>query len=125
MRKEIRTLELITFAKAFKWLKRESTQENPAYIPQYGGCSQLPFKAWVFADSILLASNENAKTQVRYILTKEKWDAFCDYVGKNPHMLMGELAKNYRSFECTNRLFWPSIISISKAVLSSDQGINC
>jgi hypothetical protein len=32
----------------------------------------------------------------------------------NKEMGTGELAQDYKKFGCTNKLFWPSIISICK-----------
>lgn len=64
-------------------------------------------------------SNEHAKMQSQYVLSTEKWDGFCKFVKQHPNMSMGELASHFKDFGCTNKLFWPAVISISKAVLQS------
>lgn len=74
---------------------------------------------WVFAGSLLLMSNEKDKVQSQYILSKDKWNRFCQYVKDRPRIRVSELARCYRDYGCTNHLFWPSIISICKEVSES------
>lgn len=118
-KKFCKDLDLVSFGTALKWIKNQKPIEaNPVYIQKYGGQSKLPFRVWAFADVVLVMSNEKAKTQSQYILSKDKWNAFCKYVKDNPTMERGELARNYKQFECTNKTFWPTVISISKAYYS-------
>lgn len=120
-RKTCKDLNLASFAKALRWIKAHNPKEaNPVHIPKYGGRSQLPFRAWCFAGNILLASNETAGTESEYLLSKEKWDAFSKFVHEHSDMGIGELAKHYQEFACTNKLYWPSVISISKAILNNE-----
>lgn len=120
--KQCKDLTLVSFNKAFRWIKAQHpTEAQPVYIPKFGGRSNLPFRAWCFADVLLLMANEQAVTQSQYILDKEKWEAFLNFVRENPEMKMGELAASFRRFGCLNKAFWPSIISISKACLEANQ----
>ncbi len=117
-RKLCKDLKLTTFEKARKWIKIQNPSQNePVYINKYGGQSQRPFRVWVFANVILAMSNENDTKQAQYIITKDKWIAFCTYVKEHPMMGTGELSGNHKEYKCTNITFWPAIISISKKVL--------
>lgn len=107
-------LILCSYPEISRWVKRKNPiQAIPLYIPKYGGRSKLPFRLWHIPGGLLLMSNEKAKYQSQYILTSEKWQCFVDFLSKNPEMGTGELARHYSDF-CTNKLFWPSIISICK-----------
>lgn len=108
-------LSLFSYREVLRWVKHKNPiQAVPLYIPKYGGRSNLPFRLWHIPGGLLLMSNEKAKSQSQYILTEEKWRCFQEYVKKNPEMGTGELARHYPDFDCTNKLFWPSIISICK-----------
>ena len=118
-KKYCKDLKLVAFNKARRWIKMQAKECKPVNIEKYGGRSKYPFHAWVFADVILLMSNEHARMQSQYVLSAEKWNAFCKYVKEHPDMMMSELASRFKDFGCTNKLFWPAVISISKAVLQS------
>ncbi len=107
----------VSYARVLKWAKKQAPtlpNSNSILIPKYGGRSKTPFRLWVFADSLLLMSSEEARRQSQYILDREKWERFCEFVKKNPGIGTSELAKRYKEYGCTNYLFWPSIISICK-----------
>lgn len=114
MKKYNRELVLEEFAQVFKWAneKRKSV-DDPIFIKKYGGRSPYPFRLYIEGDAFVLRSNPQDTIQRSYNLTKSKWEAFCRYVSNNPDMTRGELANNYRMYGCTNKYFWPSIISIS------------
>ena len=117
-----RDLTLFPYLTVLRWVKHENPiQAFPLYIPTYGGRSKRPFRLWHIPGGLLLMSNENAKNQAQYILTPEKWKSFLAFVKKNPEMGTGELSKHYRDFGCTNKVFWPSIISICKEYKSKHQ----
>lgn len=119
-KKFCKDLKLVAFNKARRWIRKQAKEEcAPVYIEKYGGKSRSPFRVWLFADVILLMSNEQAKMQSQYVLSAEKWDAFCRFVKLHPDMSMGELASHFKDFGCTNKLFWPVVISISRAVAAS------
>ncbi len=108
-------LTLFPYRTVFRWVKDQNpTQDKPVYIPKYGGRSKVPFRVWPFAGCLLLMSGEKAMHEAQYILTPEKWRSFVDFVKKNPEMGMGEVAKHFKDFGCTNKVFWPAIISICK-----------
>lgn len=118
--RKCKDLYLSPFGRVLRWVKEiNPDQYHPIYIPKYGGRSKQPFRLWCFANCLLLMSNENAKNQVQYILTRKKWTAFIDYVKKTPEMPIGVLSQHFKDFECTNKVFWPSIISICKAYLEN------
>ena len=118
-KKNCKDLKLVAFNKARRWIKMQAKECKPVNIEKYGGRSKYPFHTWVFADVILSMSNEHARMQSQYVLSAEKWNAFCKYVKEHPDMTMSELASRFKDFGCTNKLFWPAVISISKAVLQS------
>lgn len=112
---ECRDLALFPYRNILCWVKDQNpTQDKPVYIPKYGGRSRLPFRVWHFAGCLLLMSNEKAIHQVQYILAPGQWKKFLDYVEQNPEMRIGELARHLKDFGCTNKVFWPTIISICK-----------
>ena len=114
--KQCKDLSIVSFDKALKWIKSQNpTENNPVYISKYGGRSDLPFRVWCFANALLLMSNEHSIAQTQYILCKSRWNSFIAFIRQNPEMKMGELASNYKRFGCGSKVFWPAIISISKA----------
>lgn len=116
--KQCKDLKLVPYRAIIQWVKsKEQSQSNPVLIQKYGSKSILPFRMWSFAGCLLLMSNEKAKVQAQYILNKKKWLSFFSFVKENPEMSIGDLARCYSEFECTNKVFWPSIISICKAYL--------
>lgn len=116
--------ELIIFPyrKVLRWVKNQNpTEKKPVNIHKYGGRSKVPFRVWPFAGCLLLMSGEIAKNKAQYILTPEKWRSFEAFVKNNPEMGMGELAKHFKDFGCTNKVFWPSVISICKEYQKQDR----
>ena len=115
MRKFNRELRLAEYDQVFDWAnEKHATINRPINIPKYGGRSPRPFRLHIEEDGFILRSNPEDSSQRRYILTRERWNLFCNYVSNNPDMIRGVLANNYREYGCTNKYFWPSIISISK-----------
>jgi hypothetical protein len=115
MKKYNKDIQLTSYKDVFNWLVScDATKQNPISIEKYGGQSPRPFRTHIEGGDIILRSNPLDSIQRRYILTREKWDSFCHYVTAHPDMCRGELANNYRQYECTNKYFWPSIISICK-----------
>lgn len=109
-------IKLVSFKKALKWIKSNNPHENsPVYVIPYGGRG-LSFRVWHFANCLLLMSNENAKTQVQYIITEEKWNAFLKYAKEHHDMSTTDMGKHYKDYKCTNYTFWPSILSICKNI---------
>ena len=111
-----RELRIVSFRKAYSYVKQHNGVGMDAVKIPYGRRNHLHFRAWAFAGDILLKSSETAHTQQDYRLTREKWNAFTDYVKQNPTMQVNDLAAHYRDFGCTNYTFWPSIINISIAI---------
>ena len=109
----------MSYARAYRFVKQQNGVAMTAANISYGRRNTLHFRAWAFAGDILLKSSETAKTQQDYRLTKEKWDAFTDYLKQNPTMEVNALAAHYREFDCTNYTFWPSIIKISNVISNS------
>ena len=108
-------LTLFPYRTVFSWVKDQNpTQDKPVYIPKYGGRSKVPFRVWPFAGCLLLMSGEKAKLEAQYILTPENWRSFVAFVKENPEKGVGELARHFKDFGCTNKVFWPAIISICK-----------
>ena len=115
MKKYNKDINLASYKDVFNWLESLNvTQQKPVFIEKYGGQSPRPFRAHIEGLNMALRSNPQDAIQRRYILTRAKWDAFCNYVTAHPDMCRGELADNYRQYGCTNKYFWPSIISICK-----------
>ena len=120
--KQCKDLTIVSFDKAKRWINTQMLAENtPVYIPKYGGRSDFPFRVWRFADVLLLLANERSATQTQYVLCKERWDSFERFVRENPELKMSDLAKSYKSFGCMNKVFWPAVISISKAYMEAKQ----
>lgn len=125
MKKLCRELKIVSYHRALKWIKsRDPHEATPVHITKYGGRSNQPFRVWCFADLLLLMPNEDSVTQSHYVIDRKKWDSFWGFVKKNPNMGMGELAKRYKDYCCDNITYWPSIISISKAVIESENNGN-
>lgn len=115
MRKYNRELRLAGYNQVFDWARNgNAVTDMPFFIEKYGGRSMRPFRLHIEGSAIIVRGNPVDSIQRRYILTRERWEAFCNYVFDNPEMTRGELANNYREYGCTNKYFWPSIISISK-----------
>lgn len=120
--KQCKDLRLVSFNKALRWVKAQNpTEAEPVYVNKYGGRSNLPFRVWAFSNALLIMSNEHANHQAQYILDQNKWVSFIKFVRANPEMKMGVLAKEFRRFSCSNKIFWPVVISISKAVHEDNQ----
>lgn len=104
-----------SFPTVLRWVSEKQLSENePLLIPKYGSRSKRPFRVWSFAGCLLLMSNEEDSTQRQYILNRDKWDRFLKYVKDHSEMGSFILSQHYKEFGCTNKVFWPSIISICK-----------
>lgn len=119
----INRIPLLSFQSVLRWIsEKQLSEEEPLYIPKYGGRSKRPFRVWSFADCLLLMSNEEDSSQRQYILNRDKWNRFLKYVKDHSEMGTFELSQHYKEFGCTNKVFWPSIISICKEY-SREKGI--
>ncbi len=108
-------IHLHSFPTVMRWVsKKQLSETEPLLIPKYGGRSKRPFRVWSFAGCLLLMSNKEDSTQRQYILNIDKWNRFLKYVKDHSEMGTFELSKHYKEFGCTNKVFWPSIISICK-----------
>ncbi len=115
MKKYNKDIITADYPDVFNWLEsNNATMRDPVLVEKYGGKSKRPFRVYIEGPNMALRSNPQDAIQRRYILTKAKWDAFYNYVTAHPDMCRGELADNYRQYGCTNKYFWPSIISICK-----------
>ena len=113
MEKKNKDILLVTYTDVLNWVKsKKPTENNPVYIHKCGVKSDLPFRIWHFADTLLLMGNEQDKNIHQYILTEEKWNQFCKYIKRYPEMNRGELSRFYRDYGCTDKTFWPSVILI-------------
>lgn len=116
MKKYNKEIKTASFEDVYNWLVAlNATEHCPVLIAKYGGRSISPFRTYIEKNNIILRSCVQDSIQQKYVLTKKKWDAFCNYVTIHPDMCRGELANNYKQYECTNKTFWPSIISICKS----------
>lgn len=115
MKKHNKNIQLASFKDVYRWLENlNATEQGPVHIIKYGERSTRPFRAHLELGKIVLRSNAQDSVQRKYDLTSTRWDAFCQFVKDNPEMSRGELADNFKQYGCTNKYFWPSIISISK-----------
>lgn len=105
--------ELVSFEDAKKWLDK---QKQPIKVYPYGGRTQYPFYVQIKGVDLLLTGNEQNGNPSKYLLTEAKWNSFCDYVRKHPCMCRGELGENFKDYDCDDRRYWPTIISICKSI---------
>lgn len=119
--KQNKDIKLISFDEILKWVRLNNTHEDTPIMIQKAGDNTPPFRLWCFGDVLLLMSNEQDASQQQYVLTREKWDLFCQYVISNPTMNRTGLKDNYREYGCTNYAFWPAIIHICTSYYSSQK----
>jgi hypothetical protein len=105
--------ELVSFEEAKKWVEKH---KQPIKIYPYGGRAQYPFHVQIKGDDLLLTGDEQNGNPSRYLLTEARWRSFYDYVEKHPNMCRGELGEKYKNYDCDDRRYWPSIISICKSM---------
>lgn len=111
-------IKLLPYKQVYNWIKQMSTDGKPVSIPKTRKQSP-PFRAWAFANCLLLMANENARTQSQYILTKDQWTAFTDFVKAHPKMALTELGtkENMQKCKCTNITYCPAIMHICNACI--------
>ena len=88
MRKYNKELRLAEYDQVFDWaIMKNATMNRPINIQKYGGKSPRPFRLHIEGDTIFLRSNPEDTIQRRYILTRERWVLFTNYVSNNPEII--------------------------------------
>lgn len=112
-------IKLLPYKRVYNWIRQMSANGEPVSIPKTRKQSP-PFRAWAFGNCLLLMANENARTKSQYILTKDQWTAFTNFVKDHRKMTLAELGtmENIRKCKCTNKTYWPAIMHICNAYIA-------
>lgn len=117
-------LELVSFDEAYEWVQTQFEKLKSRVPIKKSRDASDPFYATPKGESLFLESNENAKVNSSYTLTRDKWDLFCQFVKDHPGMRKRDLAQteNVRAY-CSNLVFWPAVIHISRMVLQNSRDV--